>query len=143
MLRIATFLAVICLSTAAMAVEPFILVQYSSADQPGAISINWMSLFQDPMVLSALVMAGLLFLSKVMKLDLTKLGPVIMALLNGILKPPSTPTVPATPAPATPAVPASPTVDLLQLLVQLLTDAKTKGDREGEEAVLSVLKRIK
>ena len=143
MLRIATFLAVICLSTAAMAADPFILVQYSSADTPGAISINWLSLLNDPAIMSALVMAGLLFLSKVLKLDLTKLGPVILGILNSILKPPSPPpVVPPVVPDVPPAPPSSPTTDLLTLLVKLLTEAKSRGDVAGEAAVLEVLKRV-
>jgi hypothetical protein len=138
MSKVIAFLAVLLFSGAAIGAEPFVLVQYAGADQPGAISINWASLFQDPMVMTALVIGGLLFASKVLKLDLTKFFPVVMSLLNSLLKPPG----PATPAlPVAPATPVAPNLDFLQILLKLLDQSRHSGDVELEAAIKTVLFR--
>jgi hypothetical protein len=95
-------------------------------------------LMADPLLMAAIMLGISLLTSKVFKIDLSKF---IMPLITSLLKPPG-PAVP--PVVVTdPATPAPQPNALLQMLLTMLLQAKSSGDKEQEAAALKLLERFK
>jgi hypothetical protein len=95
------------------------------------------TLMADPLMLAAILLGVSLFASKVLKIDLSKF---ILPIITSLMKPPG----PAVPVPADPATPAPTQPNaLLQMLLTMLLQAKSSGDKEQEAAALKLLERFK
>jgi hypothetical protein len=95
-------------------------------------------LMADPLLMAAIMPGISLLTSKVFKIDLSKF---ILPLITSLLKPPG-PAVP--PVVVTdPATPAPQPNALLQMLLTMLLQAKSSGDKEQEAAALKLLERFK
>lgn len=114
--------------------EPF----NATAAAPGFIA----GLFNDPLMMAAIMLGVSLFASKVLKIDLSAF---ILPLITSLLKPPGPPAViPPIIPPVAPPVPTpnDPTA-LLTMLLNMLLQAKSSGDKEQEAATLKLLERFK
>lgn len=103
-------------------------------------------MFSDPLMTAAILIGVCLFASKILKIDLSAL---ILPLLSSLLKPPSTtpatPSTPTTPTtPTTPSTPATPDVaNMIKLVLDMLLKARADGDKDGEEAALKLLDKLR
>lgn len=105
------------------------------------------NLTKDPLLMVAVIIGGLLLASKVLHIDLSGILPIIIPILTALLKPPGpaptpTPTPMPGPTPTPAPTPTDPTAAILQLLVSLLTQARTSGDKQTEDATFALLSQI-
>jgi hypothetical protein len=92
----------------------------------------------DPLLMAAILVGVCLVASKLLKIDLSKF---ILPIVTSLLKPPG-PTTPAVPGPVIPVAPNE-TPAILQMLIQMLLQAKSSGDPEQEAAALKLLERFR
>lgn len=127
--------------------------EFTGATAAAASAIDgtiFAKLLSDPLSMAAVMIGICLFASKVLKVDLTALLPLI---LNSLMKPPSTtPAIP--PVVTTPTVPAVPVVPVvvpavpdinatIQMLLNMLIKARVDGDKEQEAAALKLIDKLR
>lgn len=110
----------------------------------------------DPVMMAAVILGACVILSKVLKIDLTK---YVWPILSSLLAPPGTPqpvppviTQPVPPVTVPPVVvspsppPSAPILTtltpILEILMNLLVKAKSRGDKDQEAALMKVIENL-